>query len=899
LVHPAETAELPVDRIADLLALDPGVTSLDRGDLSVRGAGPDALVNYLDGVSVTPGHRLSSALLGGSYYGETGSGIGVGTNQFDRITLYRGLGPAEFGGARGGAIAVSTEARCRTNRLSGGLATDALFGKTNGLGFNRVTVAGNRRVGRFSVGGAAVVEGLSSERLGLEQNRSPIFVTAGIDTSITLDPGGGPVTVDVARFKESEGIRIPNSASSAYTLGANVGLEVAPGHEVRLSGYASQLQDRIFDYNSLYNPRQASAERSWSRALTGSWRGRLRSGEGLSLNGEAYLSWQTDRLTQGALSAGGEKDTRDPFGGFMLAPVDFRFDTDNFAVNDELVRNFRTNTGRRSPYDLDNTTQYSLVDQYRNNAYGLTGFTEGGGPTGQLTLSKENRLVGKGVLEARLRERHRVRVGLQLTRYDIDFYQSSLVSQLQSNAYIESPTSAAVFADYSLSLGLVDVDAGVRYDRFKSGAERPAFPRISSAPGFDPANPTAGFIADQAHGRISPRARGTFRAMPRLTVSAGVGGLASIPNFAAVLAGINTDLSTTTTSQFYGSDLGFETATVFDLGGRYELTPDLDAEATLWHRKDDDIVTARFVSEFDPLIASNRDLLRYRNDGSLSSTGLDLRFSKRLGQKGSAWLGYSYVSSTQEISNPSGSSFKNPVADARPHTVTGAVLYQTGGENRLLGGALRDVGVYAAARLASGTAYTRCPANVPEDDDVMSGEVCSRNLLGEINGSRLPTLKLVDLRLTKSIGVGGSRIVAFADARNLLNTRGVTRVFAQTGTTSNSAERLKIRAGNLDEFANEAGANGARQGDGTIDLSFGGVTNPRAACGSWTNAAGTPSVPNCMYLIGAEERWGNGDHLFSPAEQTRASDALYNVARGLQNFTGPGRRLRIGLELRL
>ena len=47
----------------------------------------------------------------------------------------------------------------------------------------------------------------------------------------------------------------------------------------------------------------------------------------------------------------------------------------------------------------------------------------------------------------------------------------------------------------------------------------------------------------------------------------------------------------------------------------------------------------------------------------------------------------------------------------------------------------------------------------------------------------------------------------------------------------------------------------------------------------------------------AAERFGNGDHLFTRAEQTRASDAFYLVARGLQNFTSSGRRVRIGMEV--
>jgi hypothetical protein len=60
---------------------------------------------------------------------------------------------------------------------------------------------------------------------------------------------------------------------------------------------------------------------------------------------------------------------------------------------------------------------------------------------------------------------------------------------------------------------------------------------------------------------------------------------------------------------------------------------------------------------------------------------------------------------------------------------------------------------------------------------------------------------------------------------------------------------------------------------------------------------GDPAAPNCVYLIRAEERWGNGDHLFTEDEQRAASDALYNTIRGTQNFTGEPRRMRVGFEL--
>lgn len=885
--------QLPVDRVSDLLALEPGVNAQDDGDLDVRGAGPDALGFYLDGVPVNPGHRRGSALLGGSYFGAQGSGLGVGTNGFDHLRLTRGFGAAELGGGRGGAVELASDGSCVPVRpITAAVASDAIFGRNNGLGFNRLALDGGGSVGRLRLRGAVVAEGLESLRLGQDQNASPIYVGAGIDTTVTFNTGTQDVTVEVLRFRPSEGIRIPRSANGAYTLNGRLGYDVGGGHELGLSVFASQRQERQFVYEDLYNTAQTLADRAWTRGITGSWRGPLRQAGSLTLRGEAYLSWQTDRMTNSPLTSTGERDSRDPFGGFLVSPLDVRFDFDNFAVNDELVRNFRTNTGRRSPYDLNNTSQYQLVDQYRNNAYGLTGFTESGGPVGLLTLSKENRLVGKGVLAA-TRGAFGLRVGGEFTRYDVNFYESFLTSQSNSNAYVESPKSLALFADGTWRVEQLRVDAGLRFDHFSSGASRPDFPRISSAPGFDPADPTAQFVADKGHGRVSPRVRGTFEATPQLTVSGGVGAVAQQPDFAALFDGINTDLSVTATDQRYGTDLDYEHATIYDIGARYRLRQGWTLDGAVSHREDKDLVTVRIESVLDPLRGATSDIFRFENAGSTRATTLEARLHRTFAARGEAWVGYTY---TDAKSSGAGAA---PVTGSRPHVFQAALRYRTASDSRLLAGILANTGLYGAVRVASGTAYTRCPPTTPEDNGVLSGGTCANgNAFGDVNGARVPMLKLVDLRVTRSFALGRTTLTAFADARNFLNTRNVIRVFSQTGKTSNPAERNKFLNGALSEFANEASFNGVLQGDGTMDLTFGGATDPRGACGGWTRG-GQLAVPNCIYLIGAEERFGNGDHLFTVAEQTRAFDAYYNVNRGLQNFTGPGRRVRLGLELAL
>ena len=63
-----------------------------------------------------------------------------------------------------------------------------------------------------------------------------------------------------------------------------------------------------------------------------------------------------------------------------------------------------------------------------------------------------------------------------------------------------------------------------------------------------------------------------------------------------------------------------------------------------------------------------------------------------------------------------------------------------------------------------------------------------------------------------------------------------------------------------------------------MDLRFGGAV--ASGCGNWVDAQFTPTAPNCVYLIRAEERYGNGDHIFTIAEQLAASTASYDDRAG-------------------
>src|SRR6478736_261053 len=321
----------------------------------------------------------------------------------------------------------------------------------------------------------------------------------GVDTTIANPLGGTLVDtayVDVAEFAvyrgdcdeisssnsqiadnygvSCQGVRFQRSASSNYQLGGKLNYTFGTGNRVAFSLNSSQNQGRNFGYTSQMNPGQTTGFRNWSNLFTLSGNFNLSRSAERALALEAYLSFQQDRVLGGPLTSQAEVDSRDPFMGIMISPMEFRFNFDNFPLDDQLLDNYRKNTpgSRRSPYNLENTSQYAVVDQYRNNPYGLLGWSESGGPTGTLAMYKEDRLVGRVGLDWQADRYNRLKIGGDFTKYDMNYYNHSLTSQAFSDVWHEKPNRMSGFVTDRLDLGDVVVDLGLRYDWYATGASR-------------------------------------------------------------------------------------------------------------------------------------------------------------------------------------------------------------------------------------------------------------------------------------------------------------------------------------------------------------------------------------------------------------------------------------------
>jgi hypothetical protein len=932
---------LPVDRAVDALTFLPGVTTDNGGELLLRGGGPEDAALYLDGVPVLSGFR-SSPFFRLSISHNLESRTSLAPTLVDSVSVVTGPLPAGLGNGQAGAVSILT--RLPRSRLDGGVSyeTDEPLGSGHSFGLNRIEAKLEGSAGGFGFMAGGLLEGQRSVERGFESQDAPVFVLAGLDTIVGVptapgDPFSDTTAVAVYDFAAARGRCEDFAGSNNPDIAANYGFNCHGAHtplspvssyelagkltygfgRTRLSllAIADQHQNRNFDYGTFYNPLGATGNRTSSNVLIVGITQQLNRGEERPLLLDAHFSFQTDREKSGPLAPEGVQDTEDPFGGFLLSPLDLRFDFDNFPVDAELVRNYRTNQvgSRRSPYDLENVAQYFPIDQYRNNAYGLYNrdfiapavFTEAGGPVGPLVLYRENRTLGSARVSWRPTESQRLQLGGEFVRYSISNYFHFLESQTFSDVYIEHPVRGAVFLEDRLTLGgAAVISAGLRYDFFDTRARRPAdFPRISSHPEFDPNDPEAFFTDDElfprdkSHGRLSPRVQASFRVGPRTVFRGGVATQAQVPDFRASLLGINTDLSITNTSAVFGTDLDFERTTTFELGVRHELTGSLSVDLAVYNSDLKSQVESRTLSRFDPLRANTQNLRLLTNDSTARVRGVDLRLGGRLGHALSGWIGYSFQDVTTEGGvGLNGREERFPTLSSRPHSVTGVVAVAVPADwkpGSLAGSILRNVGVYTTFRLASGTPYSSCSAVTGSDNSTLSPNFCS--LIRAVNDSRLPTFKQLDLRLIKHFGPGG-RFAGYLDARNLLNFKNVLAVFAATGEPTNPAEVATNWSSDSADFSSEAEENGRYGLDGTIDLGL-GLPDPRLACATWTDQIGNPSAPNCVYLIRAEERFGNGDHLFNLAEQRRASEALYRAVRGVQEFTGPPRRIRLGLEV--
>jgi len=899
--------DLPVDDPRQALTLSPGVVL--RGgeigigapaELALRGGPPGQASVYIDGAPA----RYET-------FGD--QGIALGANALVEASVTTGVPAAFVADAGGGVIGYVTRSGGPSLSATFRADSDEPLGDGATVGYNRVEGAlggplpGVRHLTWFL---SATAQGQRSQYRGLGAADQPTYVMAGLDTVVTDTASG--VGTALPRFAQASGtcgatgnpstppgrairdnygfdctglIRPLDWSSSLrghtkllYTYGA--------GSSLMLTGLASDVQQRFFPGERIADPLLYGGARAWSRLAVANWShalGRLRGG---ALRFNANVSIGTDREISGPLTPESEIATRDPALGLELSSLDFSgLDVFPYPITDQLIRNIRSNSPLSTPplTPYLNRTDLNNAQNGRLNPYGmLSGGWVTSGLSTTLTLASERRLNGRWQLDWQPGGGHRISVGADGQRTDASFYHSNLLRLIELNAFIAHPRRWGVFAADRIDVGALLIDVGVRYDRFRHGGRFPRTPEfITSDPAWNPDAATDDtayvnsvervFAPEQAQGAVSPRVRAAYRLSDRTAVRLSYGRQVEPPSLGLEFLHVNSDLSFMNTFDVSGRAVHYGKSALVELGARHAFTPDLTLDVAVYHKDDRSHYGSRILPFVSPRQTSETLSIAVVTPVEVKQApGVDARLEWRRGDFLGGSISYSLVRT------------KSFATHATTQALYAAVALQVPSEwkpGTVLGTLGRDVSAFLTFRAASGLPYTRL-INDRIGATVSDGPI--GRAAESLNASRLPWTKTLDLRLTKGFRSRGYAWTVYADLRNLLNFTNVVDLYSETGTTANDLFKQRLLTPERQNLLSEAGDAGAVAPDGTVDL---------GNCGTW----GSPA--NCVALRRVEQRFGDGDGLYTPAEQQRAADTYFDSFFGTWRFHGPGRTVRVGMQL--
>ena len=911
---------LPVDDARHGLSLSPGVVlrGTDIGiasepSLSIRGSARSQIGIYVDGAPA----RFEAL---------NGPGIALGTDALSELSVFAGVPSVVLADTRGAAISYVT--RSGGSRLEGRFSamSENPFGSGTGVGYNRF---------EGSLGGpapgvpgltwfvSAAVHGQPSEYWGAGARNTPTYTLAGVDTVVeytdwegqsasfalpkyaqvsgrcgqTGNPNTAVGTAIQSNYGyECQGLRRPMDwATSSRGL---VKLDYSFGHGASLSltALASDIQRRFFPGSDIGAPGLQEGFRTRSRLAVLNWTQPLGAVLGGAVSLHVNAAYGTDEDLSGPLEVESGAATANPALGIEFRTLRFAGqETVGARVTDEMIRGLRTFSSPPVPYrerhDLD------AFQPFRANPYGVSQGWPTQGLDGQLTMVSERRMSGRWLADWEAAPGVTLTAGSDLSRIDVSYYSSDLNSAFGLDADRAKPQRLGLFASGLLEMGHLAVEAGLRADRFTPGAKFPVSPgRIFTNPnwGADPSSDSSYaaavarvFVEGRAQTVLSPRIRADFRVADRTTARLSYGRQAEPPPLGALYQRINSDLAYTLSSAGFGRDVDVVSTSTVELGFRHEFARGVALDVSGFNKTGLTPYVFRvgqFIDPYDSTMSLASVLTPY---DSTSGTGADARLDWRASGAVSGSVAYSLLSVKYPIAVvdvlPDGHGTISSRWDSYlTHSVSGTVSLRaprSGRAGSVMAAALSGGEADVLFRFTSGLPYTRA-ANV--GDGTITPELASY-AAEQLNRSRLPWTGTVDLRLAKSVPWGGASLSAFVEVHNLLGMSNLRSVFAETGTDVNDAFRANFLGPEQAALQNEASDAGAWD-NGTVDLT--------RSCSAWMRPV------NCVALRRVENRFGNGDGLYTADERERAFGAFYDAFYGTWSFRGPGRTARAGLEVR-
>ncbi|HEX3928335.1 MAG TPA: TonB-dependent receptor [Gemmatimonadales bacterium] len=647
----------------------------------------------------------------------------------------------------------------------------------------------------------------------------------------------------------------------------------------------------------------------------------------LSLVG--YLSEQWNNSITSRLTTASEADTRSSPMGIITHKLQFNVNQSDAPVDSTLLYNvlFQNTTGRIGLTDSKNTNQYSgqgsfnaacPPDPVSCSAGG------GGAASNQYGVSWQNetQLIGKLDVDWQIDRYNRMKIGGQFDNW------GQLTSYSGASSFTGKPVNRALYAEDRLDLGDVVLVGGIRYDYFWSKAYRwNEFPEISTRPGFadsalfcPPGTSTTAItkcalVQDPSHNYTSPHIQVAFPVNDKTNFRLSYAQAASQPSFDLIYLNSLTDINAggANSRSDWGSDLDYGKTTKFEFGARHAFSDDMVLDVAVYNNDNVADPAIKFTYPIDPETNAPTRLYVAQNTDFGNARGIELTLDRRIGNYFNGRLDYTYESAVNTGTDPTsyigyfeplipaGTIAEPPTAalttgTSRPHNLAGQftiTLPADWEKGSILGAVFHRTSFFIQARVASGLPYTRCNPTDVGSIGTTSGNACSTlGAVTEINSARLPSYKQFDMRVTRDFRVGKYTLTGYLQGQNILNLQNITKVWTTTGTTSNGAEYALQYTSDSATFVQQG------KQMGFYDAATGNINLPTSIAGCAKVASGNTSwAAPCYYYIRSEMRFGNGDGVYTLAEQRAASDQNNALSRSIANFVTGARNIRFGLEV--
>jgi len=643
----------------------------------------------------------------------------------------------------------------------------------------------------------------------------------------------------------------------------------------------------------------------------------------------------------------------------FMVPEDFQIQGQNaFDFGDELVNAYRSGAITIDsqvvyPQRLGALTAnqgVAGVGSLRYNPYGrLTGYNFGGTGVGGLQQINEDRLQLRGTIDWQLGRFNRIKTGVEYMNIDLT---SNTVRLYSPSAPIvpeqSSVTKIGAFLQDRLDIGDLVLEGGIRFDYLDPGVDYSVTPGfVFNVPDslqagyvrYDPASGTyvdkfdtpcggvsasnpngtcqSNFIEAQTKSEFSPRLGASFPVTPTSTFRLSYGRFVQTPAFFtrgdfAVSPGVannqigflqntNLDLSQANQNATWGRDVDMPSTRTFEFGYRQLVGTNFVIDVSAFNKKQRALLSSRNLGFPDPNTGANVNLNVVTNNDFTETNGFEVKLDKAVSNLFTGNLSYTFLDARGTGSDPKSSEDlilrsqsnvsnllnqpENPpelllrLEQSRRHNIafTSALAFPVDYMPGSVAGAIfRDFGWFAILTVRSGLPFTKL-VNIGEGQHGPPSQAGLQGIpQGSISNLETSWTTTLDFRFTKGFQLGQNwNIQAFVDWRNPFNLTTNTDVFLETGGTVNEQYRNDSFTTRIDDPELPAGPT-------DIDIIADVAANDF----------------NKFMLLRAEERFGDGDGVFTVEEQDAAFMADWENANGQKaHFETSNQLLRLGFRV--